>query len=143
MTARPFGVLRLLFPFSGSAQPDSALMTAKGHPPPPYNGPHFLSAQDSVEFVQFKERCAGAGDTSEVALFMDDHRLVWQEQHYGSFWLITRGSGQSLKDFVATEPATRIPYGSPPALYGRRCTTVVHDPRMGMIQRDVWYFKTP
>ena len=108
---------------------------------PTHRGPAYLSAQDSLDFARFQERCARAADTSGVAFDRSAYRLVWHEQNHHGFWIITRGSGQTLKEFHATGLAPRFPFESPQESYGPRCTRVVRDPPMGSIQRDVWYFE--
>ena len=108
-----------------------------------HEGPAFLSSQDSLDFALFQERCALAADTSGVAFDRSAYRLVWHEQNHHGFWIITRGSGQTLKEFHATGLAPRFPFESPHEPFGQRCTIVVRDPPMGSIQRDVWYFEAP
>ncbi|MBK9175805.1 MAG: hypothetical protein IPM46_05595 [Flavobacteriales bacterium] len=134
----------LLLPVVLFAQTNTAKTTTRAPPRPHYWGPQFLSVLDSVDFARFKERCAGEDDTSPVAIFMDDHRMAWREQHHGGFWVVIRASGQSVKDFLAAEPEiTRFPFGSGPASLGKRCAVVVRDEPTGIINRDVWYFEAP
>lgn len=97
-----------------------------------------------MEFAIFKERCARKDDTSHVSIFTDDHRLVWHEGHHGGFWLVSRGDGRTLSNFMAAEPAAlRFPFGMPPAPFGKRCMMVVRDEPTGLINRDEWYFEAP
>ncbi len=132
-----------LLPLALFAQADSSATVRVLFQHFTHGGPAFLSAQDSLDFAQFKDRCARAPDTSGVAFDRSAYRLVWHEQNYQGFWTITRVSGQTLKEFHAAGMAPRFPFRSPHEPFGPRCAAVVRDPPMGSIQRDVWYFEAP
>ncbi len=133
----------LLVPMALFAQ-QGAPAAAPAPKPPHYRGPAFLSAQDSLDFAQFREHCSPKEDTRHVAIITDNYRLVWHEARHGAYWVVTRGDGRSLIDFMEADPAgMRFPFWLDQQPFSDRCRMVVYDEPTGLINRDVWYFEAP
>lgn len=106
-----------------------------------WQGPSFISAQDSIDFTRFMQESASPEGTVLPFVMDADYRLVWHEHHSPGWWVVTRGDGRTLRAFNADPPLSCPPMGcvSQPLSPGRM--VIVHDPPMGLYCIDRWYFE--